>query len=70
MSVEITITNVPEEVHDELAARVAVPGKSMQEFLRYELERIAARPSAEEWLARVRELRIAEPARVPAEVIL
>ena len=53
MSVQITIRGVPEEVRDKLAARAALQRKSMQEFLRYELERLAARPSFETWLKEV-----------------
>jgi len=34
MSVQLTIRDVPEKVRDELAARAALQGKSMQEFLR------------------------------------
>ena len=55
MSVQITIRGVPEEVRDKLAARAALQRKSMQEFLRYELERLAARPPFETWLEEVRD---------------
>ena len=54
MAIQITIRDVPEKVRDELAARAALQGKSMQEFLRSELERLAARPSIEAWLDEVR----------------
>jgi plasmid stability protein len=36
MSVQITIRDVPDAVKDELAARAALQGKSMQEYLRAE----------------------------------
>jgi|KBSSwiStaDraftv2_1062776.scaffolds.fasta_scaffold1834189_2 plasmid stability protein len=55
MSKSITIRNVPDEVRNELAARAARSGRSLQEFLRLELESMAAKPSVEDWLARVRE---------------
>lgn len=42
MALQINIRDVPEKVRDELAARAALQGKSMQEFLRAELERLAA----------------------------
>jgi plasmid stability protein len=42
MAVQITIRDVPEQVRDELAARAALKGQSMQEFLRAELARLAA----------------------------
>ncbi|MEE8587429.1 MAG: hypothetical protein V3T83_21535 [Acidobacteriota bacterium] len=54
MAVQITIRNVSEEVRDELAARAALAGKSMQEYLRGELERLASRPTIEKWLDQVR----------------
>jgi len=38
----------------KLAARAALQGKSMQEFLRAELERLTARPSIDAWLQQVR----------------
>ena len=44
MAVQITIKGVPEEVRDELAMRAALQRKSMQEFLRCELERLASKP--------------------------
>ena len=50
MAIQITIRDVPEKVRDELAARAALQGKSMQEYLRTELERMAARPSVDAWL--------------------
>src|SRR5262249_1056379 len=42
----------PEKVRDELAARAASQGRSMQEFLRSELQRLASRPSVDAWLQR------------------
>ena len=54
MAVQITIRNVPEEVRDELAARAALKRQSMQEYLRSELERMAALPSLDTVLEEVR----------------
>lgn len=54
MGVQITIRDVAEEVRDELAARAARERKSMQEYLKGELERLVARPSVDAWLERVR----------------
>ena len=70
MSVQITIRGVPEEVRNELAARAALQGQSMQEFLRYELGRIAARPSLGAWLREVRERKTAAGTRVRPSRIL
>ncbi len=54
MGVQITIRDIAEEVRDELAARAARERKSMQEYLKGELERLVARPSVDAWLERVR----------------
>lgn len=70
MSVQITIRDVPEKVRAELAARAALQGKSMQEYLRSELERLAARPSADAWLEQVRKRKRASQTRVSSSQIL
>ena len=70
MSVQITIRDVPEKVRLELAARAAAQGRSMQEFLRMALEKLAARPTADSWLAQVRRRKRATQSRVSAEQIL
>lgn len=70
MSIQITIRDVPEKVRDELAARAALQGKSMQEYLRAELERLAARPSVDSWLEQVRKRKRASQTRVSAAKIL
>lgn len=70
MAVQINIRNVPEKVRDELASRAALQGKSMQEFLRAELERLAARPSADVWLQQVRARKRAAQTRVSLKQIL
>ena len=70
MPIQITIRNVPEKVRDELAARAALQGKSMQEFLRAELERLATRPSVETWVEQVRKRKRASQSKVsPAEIL-
>jgi plasmid stability protein len=70
MPIQITIRDVPEKVRDELAARAALQGKSMQEFLRAELERLAARPSVDAWLQQVRKRKRATQTRVSSRQIL
>ncbi len=70
MVVQITIRGVPEEVRDELAARAALRHQSMQEYLRGELERLAAKPSLEIWLERVQERKAAYGTRLTAAEIL
>lgn len=70
MAVQITIRDVPEEIRDELAARAARQRKSMQEYLRGELERLAARPTIDQWLRRVRERKQIVNNRISPEEIL
>ena len=70
MAVQITIRNVPDTTRDELAARAARQGKSMQEYLRAELERLAGRLSGPDWLARVRDHKSRAQTRITAEEIL
>ena len=70
MTVQITIRGVPDEVRDELAARAALRGQSMQEYLRGELERIATKPSVEVWLERVQERKAAYGTQVTANDIV
>lgn len=54
MAVALTIRNVPERVRDELAARAARSGRSLQEYLAAHLTELAGRPAVEDVLARAR----------------
>ena len=67
---QITIRDVPDEVRRELAARAAAQGRSMQEYLRIALERLAPRPTAEAWLMQVQRRKRATGTRVAAEETL
>ena len=70
MAVQITIRDVPDSVRDELAARAALQGKSMQEYLRGELERLATRPTVEDLLTRIRDRKRLAPRELsPAEIV-
>jgi antitoxin FitA len=55
MGTAITIRDVPDETRDELAARAAATGRSLQEYVRGELIELARRPDAEVLLAQVRD---------------
>lgn len=70
MTIQITIRDVSEAVRDELAARAALQGKSMQEYLRAELERLASRPSMSAWLQQVRKRKRAAQTKISVERIL
>jgi hypothetical protein len=61
MNVSITIRDVPQDVRDALADKAEREGKSMQEYLRGELARLAYSPSMDSWLDAVRERRGALP---------
>lgn len=70
MSVAITVRDVPDEVRDELAARAARAGKSLQEYLRGMLIDSAARPPVDDVIARARARVTATGVRVDADSIL
>lgn len=70
MSVNITIRDVPDRVRDELAARAARSGRSLQEHLRAELIDLAARPSVADLLARARARKAATGTRLGRKKIL
>ena len=54
MPVAITIRNVPDEVRDELAARAARSGRSLQEYLAAQLVELASRPDVQDAIAAAR----------------
>jgi antitoxin FitA len=66
----ITIRDVPDEVRDELAARARLSGRSLQEYLRTELERLASRPDPDVLIARSRDRAKRTGTRLAAEQIL
>ena len=70
MSVAITVRDVPDNVRDELAARAARAGKSLQECLRGMLLDTVARPAVEDVIARARARVTTTGARADAESIL
>lgn len=51
----ITIRDVPDEARDELAARAARSGRSLQEFLRQHLIEVAARPDIADVVDRIQD---------------
>lgn len=70
MGVAITVRDVPVEVRDELAARAARAGQSLQEYLRGFLVMAASKPSVDDVIARARARVAATGVRVDAEAIL
>lgn len=70
MAVVITVRGVPDDVRDELAARAARAGKSLQEYLRGMYVDLASRPPVEDVVARARARVAATGSRVDATSIL
>src|SRR3990170_413570 len=66
----ITIRDVPDEVRDELAARAARAGQSLQEHLRGQLIDLARRPTVAEVLERAWKRAETTSSRLPAARIL
>lgn len=70
MATSITIRDVPDETRDELAARAALTGRSLQEYLRSRLIELARQPEAETLVERIRARKAATHSTLPAEQIL
>ena len=65
----VQVRNVPDALHRTLKVRAAVAGQSLSDYLLAELERIAARPTREEMLARIR-ARAPVRLKTPAAVVI
>jgi antitoxin FitA len=70
MPTSITVRDVPDETRDELAARAAATGRSLQEYLRSKLIDLARQPDAEALLAEVRARKAAIASSLSREAIL
>jgi plasmid stability protein len=68
--VAITVRDIPDHVRDELAARAARSGKSLQEYLRGVLVDTATKPSVNDVIARARARVEATGVRVDASAVL
>ncbi|HZQ33251.1 MAG TPA: hypothetical protein VFB19_16130 [Mycobacterium sp.] len=68
--VAITVRDVPDHVRDELAARAARSGKSLQEYLRGVLVNTAETPTLDDVIARARARVEATGTRLDASAIL
>lgn len=69
MAVSMTIRDVPDDVRNELAARAARSGRSLQEYMRGVIIDLAYRPSAADAIALAREHARTLP-RVPGRDLL
>ncbi|MGY1669456.1 FitA-like ribbon-helix-helix domain-containing protein [Geodermatophilus sp. SYSU D00710] len=70
MPVSMTIRDVPDETRDELAARAARAGQSLQEYVRAQLNELARRPSPVDLWDRVEHRVRATGSRLAAGEIL
>lgn len=70
MPKSITIRDVPDDTTAELAARAAVTGRSLQEYLRGRLVEMARLPDPEVMLARLRARKAATGGTLSAAEIL
>ena len=69
MSKMIRIRDVPDQLHETLKARAAREGMTLSDFIKKELERIAARPTLREWLDRTEQSRPIPGKRTAAQLI-
>jgi hypothetical protein len=65
----IQIRDVPESVHGTLKSRAAREGISLSDFIKRELERVAERPTMQEWLERTQQAKPIPSRRTAAQVI-
>ena len=70
MAKSITIRDVPDDTSAELAARAALTGRSLQEYLRSRLVQLADTPDPEVWMARVRARKTATNSSISEDQIL
>jgi plasmid stability protein len=66
----ITIRDVPAEARDELAARAARSGRSLQEYLRLHLIDLVSRPEPEALIARIAERKARTGTSLSADAIV
>lgn len=57
----VQIRDVPEDTVRRLKAKAALQGVSLSDYLRAELHRLAGRPTMDEYLELVRDLRLDSP---------
>ena len=65
----IQIRDVPESVHNTLKARAAREGMSLSDFIKRELERSAERPSMQEWLQRIQQMKPIRAKQSAAQIV-
>jgi antitoxin FitA len=69
MSRMVQIRNVPDALHRKLKVRAAGAGQTLSDYLLAELERLAARPTREQMLARLHSRKRATLKTPAAEIV-
>ena len=69
MSRMIQVRNVPDALHRKLKVRAAAAGQTLSDYVLRELERLAARPTRKEMLARIH-ARERVTLKTPAAVVI
>ena len=70
MTTSITVHDIPDETRNELAARAALTGRSLEEYLRAKLIELARQPDAEALVVRIQARKAAQSATLSAGEIL
>lgn len=66
----ITVRDVSQQTRDELAARAAARGQSLQEYLAAALESMVSKPDLDQLLQSIRNRKAATGSEVSAQTIL
>jgi antitoxin FitA len=69
MSKMIQVRDVPESLHRTLKMRAAREGMSLSDFIKRELQRIADRPTLQEWLDRTSQAKPIRSGQSAAQII-
>ena len=69
MTTMIQIRNVPDALHRKLKARAALAGQSLSDYLLREMQVVAARPTPEEMIERLRQRSRVVPSVDPVTLI-
>jgi plasmid stability protein len=69
MSKMVQVRNVPDALHRKLKARASEAGQTLSDYLLAELERLAARPTRQDMLARLHS-RKRVSLKTPAAVVI
>jgi plasmid stability protein len=69
MSKMIQVRDVPDSVHGTLKSRAGREGMSLSDFIKRELERVAERPTMQEWLERTQQAKPIPSRHTTVEVI-